>query len=193
MVDIKQAAEWMLEGHLIKRKSKEFLIVYDYNKPEEEFGLNIDDLRANDWEINKRKFAPVKADYIMYIFANKKHKMSPGKLSKMVADGACFGALNTDKETVRQWIQQGFNKTIFEIMDEYQLKEIQHNLIKLGVESYIILDKDADVNTALGVQIVDKNKYKEFFDKYKLYKKVSLFDKIKEFFSKFKKKKDEYK
>ena len=59
MADIKQVAEWMLEGHLVKRKSKQFLIHYDYNKPEEEFNLTIDDLRSTDWEIHKRKFSPV--------------------------------------------------------------------------------------------------------------------------------------
>jgi peptidyl-tRNA hydrolase len=194
MSNVNEAADWMLEGHEVSSDNKNYY-VYDYNAPNEEFAMTITELRANTWKITKNNKMPTKPEYIMYIFANKKYKMSPGKLSKQVADGACFGALNTDKETTRQWIQSGFNKMILEVADEYELKDIQKLLVKYDIASYLITDKTTGTCTALGVQIVDKNKYNEFFSKYRLYKKVSLWEKIITWFKKMfsGKKKDEYK
>ena len=194
MSTVIDGANWMLEGHRVTSDDKNFYH-YDYNNPNEEFGMTITELRANTWKIAKRNAMPTRPEYIMYIFANNKHKMSPGKLSKQVADGACFGALNTNKDIVHAWIQSGYNKLILEAKDDYELTDIKNNLLRLGIDSFIIKDKIAEINTALGVQIVDKNKYNEFFSKYKLYKKTSLWDKIKELFKKLfnKNKKDEYK
>ena len=171
MADIKQGAEWLLDGHLIKRKNKNFMIHYDYNKQDEEFGLTLEDLRSNDWLIHKRNFTPTKPNYTMYLFINKKYKMKKDELTKKIADGACFGVLNTDAEVIKQWINNGFNKIILKADDDYHIKDIQHTLIKYGIKSYIITDKNSGVNIALGVQIIDKNKYIEYFNRFETKKK----------------------
>jgi len=199
VVDIKQAANWMLDGHQISREGKGYYFCYDYNEPNEEFGLTLDDLRATDWKINKKFFVQTKPNLVMYVFANKEAKMSPGKLSAQVAHGACFAQLNSDQTVIKDWIKSGFTKVILEVKDEYALKEVKNQLIKEGVRSYLITDSGkteiaSGTVTALGVQILDKNKYNDFFNKYKLYKKESWWTKFISWFKKiFKKNKDEYK
>jgi peptidyl-tRNA hydrolase, PTH2 family len=197
MVDIKQASDYMLEGHQITCDDKNFYF-YDYNKPEEEFNLTLNEIRSNKWKISKKNFVPIKPNYIMYVFANKNIKMSPGKLASQVAHGACFAQLHSNNDIIKQWINKGFTKIILQVKDEYELKEIKNQLLKLGIQSTLITDEGrteipSGSITALGVEVIDKNKYIEFFQKFKLYKNESFLDKIKKMFKKFRKNKDEYK
>ena len=116
-------------------------------------------------------------DYCMYIFINKGLGMSQGK---MVAQGghAVFSALNlSNSNDINEWVNQvpsqkkivlSVKNTAKMIITTKLLKEYNLNF----VEIYDAGKTEVKPNsfTAIGVEICDKIKYKDFFSKFSLLK-----------------------
>lgn len=113
---------------------------------------------------------------VMYIFVNKGLEMSPGKMAAQACHAAVKASDISDKKLRDDWNKFGFyTKLVMEARNEEHLKTIQKYLEDRKINTALIIDEgrteiDAHQATALGVEIIDKNKKGEIFKAFQLYK-----------------------
>ena len=117
-----------------------------------------------------------KMNPVMYLFVNKKLGMSPGKLAAQVAHAACNALRASKPELVEAWYKYGFyTKLVMEARDEKHIENIKTYLEARNIKAEMIIDEgrteiEKHTITALGAEIVDKNKLGPIFQEFNLYK-----------------------
>jgi PTH2 family peptidyl-tRNA hydrolase len=117
---------------------------------------------------------------VMYIFANRGLKMSPGKLAAQVAHAAVEAFKISDPRMVTKWYQGGHHtKIILGCEDEIQMANIEKYLTERDFKTVQIIDEGRTEvrpfsRTALGVAIVDKDNAHtaESFSEFRTYKPI---------------------
>jgi PTH2 family peptidyl-tRNA hydrolase len=115
---------------------------------------------------------------VMYIFANRGLKMSPGKLAAQCCHAAVEAFRISDEDMIRRWYHGGhYTKIILSVEDELQMANIEKYLQERGFKTVQIIDEGRTEvrpfsRTALGVEIVDKDKphVAESFSEFRTYK-----------------------
>jgi PTH2 family peptidyl-tRNA hydrolase len=115
---------------------------------------------------------------VMYIFANRGLKMSPGKLAAQCCHAAIEAYIVSDDDMIRRWRHGGhYTKIILQAEDEQQMANIEQYLQERGFKTKQIIDEGRTEvrpfsRTALGVAIVDKDKphVAESFSEFRTYK-----------------------
>jgi PTH2 family peptidyl-tRNA hydrolase len=115
---------------------------------------------------------------VMYIFANRGLKMSPGKLAAQVAHAAVEAFRISDQRMIDKWYHGGhYTKIILAAEDEMQMTNIEKYLNERDFKTVQIIDEGRTEvrpfsRTALGVAIVDKDNahVAESFGEFRTYK-----------------------
>ncbi len=111
----------------------------------------------------------------MYLFANKSIKMNSGKLAVQISHAAVKSYINSKNDIRDFWDRGSYVKILLSAKNSTELIKIKHSLEKIGLSSGLIIDEGRteikpNTITALGVEIVDKKRYEDFFKKYQLYR-----------------------
>ena len=100
---------------------------------------------------------------IVYIFANKGLKMSPGKLASQVAHAVIIMSSNEEQSELKLW-KSTPHKTIIvlEARDENHIRNIRQYLLVRGYNTYDVIDEgvneiDKHTITALSTEILEKD------------------------------------
>lgn len=115
----------------------------------------------------------------LYVFINKGLQMSAGKVAAQAVQASVGGYLSSGDEIKKTWWELGGHHAtyVMEARDEDHLLSIQRYLWERGFYSFLMIDEgmteiDAITETALGVEIVDKDDphVAATFSSFKLYK-----------------------
>ena len=126
--------------------------------------------------IAKQEKPQQKSNPVMYIFINKGLNLSPGKMAAQASHAAVKASDGSDPKMREDWNKFGFyTKLIMEARDAEHIKTIERYLNERGIKTFIIIDEGrteikAHQITALGVEVVDKNKVGEIFQEFSLFK-----------------------
>ena len=113
---------------------------------------------------------------VMYLFVNESLGCSPGKLASQVAHAACLSQRGSKPEMVEEFYKYGFYmKLVMKARNAEHIKTIERYLKERDINSFIVIDEghteiQSHVITALGVEIVDKNKLGPIFEEFELFK-----------------------
>jgi peptidyl-tRNA hydrolase, PTH2 family len=126
--------------------------------------------------MERNKGDEVKSYPVMYIFINKSLGMSPGKMTAQGAHAAVLASDGSNPKLKKEWLKYGFyTKLVMEARNAEHICTIERYLNDRKIKTFIVIDEGhteiaSHVVTALGCEIVDKNKLGPIFEEFKLYK-----------------------
>lgn len=114
------------------------------------------------------------AEPVMYILVNKSLKMSPGKLAAQCSHAAIKAYLLSDTLMQKKWDEGSFTKIILGAKNKEQLSLARGRLLIHNINSFTVVDEgrteiEPGQETALGVEILDKDKVAPLLRDFSLY------------------------
>lgn len=115
-----------------------------------------------------------KVEPVMYIFLNKGIKMSKGKIAVQAAHASCKAMVISKPEILKEWDNGPFVKIMLEALNDKHIYTIEKYLNDNNIHCITICDEgrteiEPGSITALGVEIIDREKYKPIMSGFKLY------------------------
>jgi len=110
----------------------------------------------------------------MYIFLNKGIKMSKGKIAVQAAHAAILAYQISKEDIKKKWDETSYVKIMLEALGEKHIYATKEYLKSKEINSVVIADEgrtevEPGSVTALGIEILDREKYKEILGGFKLY------------------------
>jgi len=115
-------------------------------------------------------------DIGMYVFINKGLHMSAGKIAAQATHAGIESYRISDAKKIKSWYEHKFYPVyVMEAEDEQALYDVSQYLAGRDIKSSMIIDEPVTelsrhTPTALGVELVDREKVGEIFSMFKLYK-----------------------